>query len=253
MIYAYANVNKSNSLRMVDRFLQGAAVNGQKVTLVTDGKWRGGPAVFYGVQKELLPVWRACLAENAEYYWIDNGYIGSKWSGGTYYRITLNALQHYGAGQTDGKRIRELGVQLAPWRVPHHEARPLVALQSRWWYEFYGTTLDDWLTDTLSKMERSGWPEPVIRSKDDYAAPIDWGKVSAVVTHSSNVAVDAIMQGVPAVTTQFCAGGYADAKFSDWPNLPRPTDRYRWAGVLADNQWSLREIESGLAWRMLNR
>jgi hypothetical protein len=41
-------------------------------------------------------------------------------------------------------------------------------------------------------------------------------------------------------------------KISDINNLKYPENRLEWAGSLADNQWTLEEIKSGLAWERLN-
>lgn len=247
MIYCYANVNKSNSLRMVDCFAKGAIAHGEKVTLVTDNVWRGGPAVFFGVQKEMMALWHK--AQGSDWFYIDNGYFNSKWAGGDYYRITKNALQHTGAGVSDGARAKALRVACKP---RHYGGVPLVALQSEWWYEFNGTTMKEWLDVALWTMKKNAWPAPIVRSKDEAGTPINWNDTCAVVTHSSNMAVEAIVRGIPAVATGVSPAAGINT-LHDWPDLNLPEDRPQWAGVLADNQWNLREIENGTAWKALSR
>jgi hypothetical protein len=44
----------------------------------------------------------------------------------------------------------------------------------------------------------------------------------------------------------------ASADLSEIEAPRRPEDRERWAGVLADNQWSVPEIRNGTAWKALN-
>lgn len=254
MIYLYVNPNKSLSAQILETFALGLAKNGVPYLLVRDGKYRNGPAVFYGVQKELLSVWEEVKLRGQEFWWIDNGYLLSKWHGGNYYRVTRNRVQLDGlerspaAKSTDGARLRELKIEPHPWR---QGGRPMIVLQSGWHYVLHGTRQDDWLRSVQIRMAKCGWPEAVIRSKDDAKERIHWDSVSAVVTHSSNVAVDALVQGVPAVCTNPCAGRYAPTGLNEWPTLPRP-DRLPWLQVLADNQWTRNEIADGLAWRMLN-
>jgi hypothetical protein len=246
MIYAYANPAKSNSLSVCEAFCRGV---GSGAMLVTDLKPRDGEAFFYGVQPPLLPAWNHVQANDLPYIYADNGYFKSRWQGGDYLRLTRNALQHTGLGQSDGKRARDLGVQL---RFRRRGGVPLVALQSEWWYKFNGTTLKDWLDETLSLMDKSGWPKPEVRSKDEAGTPVNWKGTCAVVTHSSNMAVDAIVRGIPAVTSGVSPAAGINT-LDDWPDLSLPPDIQQWVGVLADNQWTLTEIKDGTAWKALSR
>jgi len=74
----------------------------------------------------------------------------------------------------------------------------------------------------------------------------------AVVAHSSNVAVDALLLGVPVFVTDRCgARRCADTDLSHIESPRMPDDREEWAATLAAQQWTLEEMRSGLAWRML--
>lgn len=72
----------------------------------------------------------------------------------------------------------------------------------------------------------------------------------AVVTHHSNVGVDAAIAGVPVFTV---AGV---AKYLSMPSLAAidsvyasPFDRHQWAANLAYTQWSIDEMRAGLPWK----
>jgi hypothetical protein len=75
----------------------------------------------------------------------------------------------------------------------------------------------------------------------------------AVVTHHSNVAVDALVAGVPA----FCWGGVALemslqtlARIED-PHFP--DGRLQWMADIAYTQWSIAEMRTGLPWVHLKK
>jgi hypothetical protein len=74
----------------------------------------------------------------------------------------------------------------------------------------------------------------------------------AVVTHHSNVAVDGLVMGVPAFTSE---GVAATLALSDVAKIERPYFpddlREQWANDVAYCQWSLREMRSGIVWRHL--
>lgn len=241
--------------------------------VVTDGKYRPGPAAFYGVEPPTIDAWNAVRAAGETFYYIDNGYMRATYQGGGYFRITKNAMQYrfperaYGrghvgdfAGMSDGARFRELGVEIQPikrtgWKV-------VVAQQSAWWYQRHGTTIEEWTDQVVAELRRVTSREIWIRGK-----PIKGHKepplqealksIWMVVVHSSNVAVEAILAGVPAICLQECAASpLAWDSLEDvevHPERRISTEiRRQWAEVLADNQWTVPEMKSGLAWEMLN-
>jgi hypothetical protein len=76
----------------------------------------------------------------------------------------------------------------------------------------------------------------------------------ALVTHSSNAAVEALLEGVPVFCTAPCAAyrmGRPDVAAIEAPALP--DDREQWAWNLARAQWTLAEMKSGECWRDLQR
>ena len=76
-------------------------------------------------------------------------------------------------------------------------------------------------------------------------------KAHALVTHSSNVAIEAACLGTPvfvAPTSAAAPVGRVDLADIEMPIYP---DREPWLAHLAYNQFSFEEIRSGEAWRML--
>jgi hypothetical protein len=72
----------------------------------------------------------------------------------------------------------------------------------------------------------------------------------ALVPHSSNVAVDAVLAGIPlfvASTSPAAPAGRTDLDIEN-PTMP---DRESWWASLTCQQFTLREMADGTAWRLM--
>ncbi len=76
---------------------------------------------------------------------------------------------------------------------------------------------------------------------------------SCVVTYSSTSGVDAVLAGIPTIAMDPRSMAYPVSRhsFNEAPKRKEPKDRLQWAYNLAYCQWSMEEIESGLAWEHL--
>jgi hypothetical protein len=75
-----------------------------------------------------------------------------------------------------------------------------------------------------------------------------------VVTWSSASAITALLEGVPAISESGAANaitGDLTAENVANPRRPSIEDRAAFAGVLADNEFTLDEYRDGTAWRWL--
>jgi hypothetical protein len=240
-----------------------------------------GPVVLYGIQPETFPHWLQCRQQGRDFYYIDNAYLSPGHDDDSYVRVTKNAFQCSGYGESDLVRLAAHEVEIRDWREPTLEKatggyrKILITCQSGWWYIQHGTTLNDWVNRVIDEIryhtERSikirlkpkadYQKSPNVQLCDDVTAPDDevpfeedLAEAFCVVTHSSNTAVEAILAGVPAfVLGQSAAQPFAcnDLKLIEAPFVSYG-DRWNWAGVLADNQWTLKEIREGKAWADLN-
>jgi hypothetical protein len=247
-MHCYLNPNKSGARAMLEAFARGCAVHGQPCAIVEAKKLLPGPAVFYGVDRVTLPVYLEVVQSGRDYFYIDNGYFNSKWHGGTYYRITKNRLQHDGLAPSDGDRWRQLGIELSPWRSGGKVV--LIAQQSPWWYEWHGTSIDEWTQRALDVA--ADW-QTEVRGKPTTKAlpPIDWPNIKAVIAHSSNTAIDGLIQGVPCLVDAWYAAAFSLA--GDWHKgrLCYPANREAVFASLADNQWTVEQMATGHAWERL--
>lgn len=197
--------------------------------------------VFYGVNDTNLAEWRRVQREKLDFWYIDNSYFDCV--RGQQFRVTKNRIQHTGEGETDGRRFKALGVAVKARRdapgghiVACHQSdafMEIIAREPTWLYDrlkFVGPSVHvrqrRWQSDKL---------------KLGVSLVDDLQGASELITHSSAAAVTAALEGIRVHVSPMSAA---------YTNI---ADREQWAGVLADNQWTIEEIRSGKAWAWLNR
>lgn len=257
---------KKTERMLIQAFHDGARRHGKHVDVMRhDEDWRNSGADAYviaGARRDTtVHVFRAAEAYGVPYFYIDNGYFRSRWSLPNhlaYFRITYNAMQHSGTGLGSEERFNRLGLEVKPWRPIRPNKRIVVALQSDWWYELHGETTNTFCAKVID-MLRCFVPgrkvefrkKPMTKQEVSEVEEVDWENVHAVVAHSSAVAFEALLQGVLGYCLKPCAA-WAIARPSEVslakPEIISVPDRHRWACVLAANQWTISEIEHGVAW-----
>ena len=253
MVTAYPVAGKAKSLDICRAFVEGCGgiVSTNAQTLFD------GPAFFYGVDSSNKHLFDAALYDTArEFYYCDNSYFDN--SRQQFFRVTRNQLQHSGLGRSNGKRFAALGIPIAPWR--RQGAHVVVCPQSESFMHDIAKYPGDWLHDTTQRL-RAASPLRELRvrawssDKGALASTLaqDLVNAHALVTWSSAAAVTAILAGVPAFCSAFCAAWpIANKSLALIEHPERPDGRENWAGVLADNQWTINELRSGKAWSDLH-
>lgn len=254
MVSCYPVPGKAKSLKICEAFAQGCGGE-----IVTDGNLRDGPAVFAGVMDGNEQTWIQLREREANpetrqgYYQIDNAYFDSARE--TYFRATKDAIQHSGIGESDGSRFAALGIDIKPWRL--HGDVIIVCAQSQHWMRVIEQYAGEWALDVVYQLRRyTRKPiqiRPWQRNKAIQTAslPADLKTAHALVTWNSAAAVTALLAGVPVV----CAGQGAASPLSgtiQQIDTPPMLDREPWAAVLADHQFTLDEMRSGMAWSVIN-
>jgi hypothetical protein len=208
--------------------------------------------VFFGIKDENFAAWRAVLKAREDFYFIDNSYFdavrgGSDIHGDVQFRVTKNAVQmpaeRVRAAKTTGDRFENLGLEIAPW-VGERGGFILVVEQSPL---FMRTTANypTWMQETLNELSREPWPVKVRpwnpdKVKIQRTLPEDLLAARMVVTHSSAAAITGALAGVPFRVSPMSA-----------IHGMQPEERYHFFRVLADGQFTIREMRDGLAWRMV--
>lgn len=247
MVTCYPQDGKKKSYDICSAFAVGC---GGRV--VTDGVYRGGPAMFYGVDTANEQVWRDVRASGADWYYADNAFFDQ--CRGKYFRVGKNQLQHSGFGTSDGKRFARLGLRLEPWRTTG--AHILVTPQSDHFMRV-AAGFPNWLESTLAVLNRCTDREIRIRAwnrdklKLAQQLPQALAGAWALVTYSSGSAISAILSGIPAISTGECIARRMCGTLAETIENPLMPERQEWANVVADHQWSLDEFRSGETWRVL--
>jgi hypothetical protein len=121
-----------------------------------------------------------------------------------------------------------------------------------------GLNHDAWIRDTIAELETivnvpvklRPPPDPQMShkaAKSDLTS--DLTGAMCVVAYNSNAAVDAILAGIPAIVLDQGAMAWPMCGHSLESVLDPPMlDREQWLNNLSFCQWSIKEIETGLAW-----
>lgn len=169
------------------------------------------------------------------------------------YRIVLN---RYGLGQLrqcPSVRRGGLHVTLSPWRKSGKHV--LVCPPTDYFIQAHNCQM--WLENTLATLRVHTDRPIIVRQKPDTSISQEslaeqLGNCHALVTHSSNVAIEAIVAGVPVFVESDCAAvGVGETRLEriEYPLTP---DRELWLANLAFTQFSFEEIIRGEVIEILN-
>lgn len=206
-----------------------------------------GKAAFYGILRGTGEILKQCEWVHRDYYYIDHGYfLPGHYDG--YYRITHNGRQCSGYGERPPDRWESLNIGLRPWRRKgkHILICPLTGAIG----DFYQIDPDRWLQTISGEISRFTDRPIVVKPKTQGDLRESLKDCWCLVTHSSNAAVDALLEGVPVITLGESACQPVSWDFETIENSVWP-DREPWAYNLAYNQFTLDEMRNGAAWGIL--
>lgn len=229
-------------------------------------------AIFYGWAGGLRNVFNQYRDSGRKAVYIDLGYWGrrkrTRWDG--YHKLVLNdrhPTAYFQNRQHPPDRFKKFRVPILPWRRSHPESPILVAGMSAKAASAEGFAPEQWERDTIKRLReitnrpiiyrpKPNWPDshPIPGSQwggRDVPLELALKNCHAVVSHHSNVAVDALLAGVPCI----CPGGVASVlsghELEQVEDPPMPDGREQWAADLAYTQWSMEEMHSGHALQYL--
>lgn len=210
--------------------------------------------VFFGIKDENLAAWRAVLKAREDFYFIDNSYFdvvrgGSRIDDQVQFRVTKNAVQlpaeRVRAAKTTGDRFENLGLKLAPWSGMDERSGFILVIEQSPLFMRTTANYPTWMQETMNELSREPWPVKVRpwnpdKVKIQRTLPEDLAGARLVVTHSSAAAITGALLGVPFRVSPMSA-----------IHGMQPEERYHFFRVLADGQFTIREMRDGLAWRMV--
>lgn len=206
--------------------------------------------VVWGVLRGSDRILAQAKAQDLYYYYIDHAYFHR--GHGKTYRIARNGYEAGAIRRCPPDRWNALGLSIQPWRKEGREI--IVCPPTEFFMQAHGCP--DWLQTTLASLEALTDRPIIVREKPkagEDIIPLEkmLETAHALVTHSSNVAIEAVCLGTPV----FVAPSSAAASIGqvDLRDIERPVyaDREPWLAHLAYNQFSFDEIRSGAAWKML--
>lgn len=198
----------------------------------------------WGQQWLALDLIPKALKAGRPFLQIDNGFVQP--ARGTligYYRISYNGLSPVLLADAPTSRIK---VAMAPWRTNGRHV--VLALPGSGFGRAISLDMGTWIHASQTVLRRATKRPIIVRpKKSGRTMDADMRGCWAMVTHSSNVAVDAVLMGVPVFVAPTCPAspvGNIDLTKMETPNMP---DRLRWFNSLMAQQFSVDEMRSGFA------
>lgn len=251
---------------------QGITRCGDKVNLINSTTYEhritADAAVFYGLSDRLNEVFRLYREKSTAVY-IDLGYwqrrLKHKHDG--YHKLSVNSRHptaYFQNRQHDDSRFKKLDIDIQPWRKTGNYV--MLAGMSAKASAAEGFAQEQWekeaakLIQSFSKYPIHYRPKPSWSDARQISGTIFQRSMElnqalagchAVATHHSNVAIDAILAGVPAFCEQGVASvmGCSDVTKIDTPIYPE--GREQWAADIAWCQFTVEEIATGMPWHHL--
>ena len=225
-----------------------AAGLGARLIHAEDG-YRPGVAVVWGVLRGSKAVLDESRARGGIFYYVDHAYFSR--GHGRNYRVCRNGFDAGPVHRCPDDRLRQLRLQVAPWR---HGGGPVIVCPPTQFF-MQAHACEDWLASTLATLRQHTDRELIIREKPQTGSlqPLEEALMGAhaLVTHSSNVAIEAVVLGTPVFVAP--ASAAAPVGLTDLSRIEAPVcpDRMPWLAHLAYSQFSMEEIRSGEVWRLL--
>ena len=235
------------------RVIMAAFAEGCKGQIVPPFKLLPGMAAAFGILRGTAEIVRQCEWVRRDYFYIDHGYVTPGHYAG-WYRVTKNGRQAVLPDQSEyvypDDRLLKLKKPLRPWRRAgrHVLVIPLTGPVG----EYYNIDSARWIETVTTEISQHTNRPIVVKVKGEGDIGDSLNDCWCVVSHSSNVAVDALFSGVPAVVLGESACETVSWELADIEN-PWWPEREFWARALAYHQFNLDEMRDGTAWRQLNK
>ena len=215
----------------------------------------GQPFAVWGHVFPAHKIVPAALKSGRPFWYVDNGFIQpAKGRSDGYYRLSYRGFDPVLLeGPPEPRRLARNAV-MRPWRGTGRDV--VIAYPGATYGALAGLSMPEWIAGIRGRVEAVTKRPIIIRQKPPIGTvgkPIEsvLANAWALVTHSSNVAVDAVMLGVPVfVEPSNPAAPVGNLDLADIER-PRRPERERWFASLLAQQYSLDEMRSGFAWRMM--
>ena len=223
------------------------------------------PIAVFGVLRGTGDLIKNCLSIPQIFYYFDHAYyLGARHSNSQavnekIYRIVKNDYNLTYIDQLndiDKERIEKYKkyIEIKPWKK---EGRYILVLPPSDFAKTY-YHIPNWEEDTINQLKQYTKKDIVVRQKDlsnlNKSLDEQLNEAYACVTFNSTACIDAVLNGVPS----FCDGISCGMPVSqlDLSQIENPIysdKREKWIDSLLANQFTLTEIENGVAYEKVSR
>lgn len=205
------------------------------------------PFVVWGQEWTALEIIPEAAKSGRPFWHIDNGFWNpARGTSRGYYRMTYRSMSP--VYLPEGTKFRVPTIRLEPWKKEGRHV--LLAMPGVHFGAALGIDVRGWCEEAPAKIKsicaQIGRPFRLRERDARRNLRDDLFGAHCVVTHSSNVAVDAAVAGIPvfvAPTNPAAPVGRTDLKLSE----PLTPGRDRWIRSLASQQFTIDEMRSGVA------
>ena len=223
---------------------------------------------FWGLAGKNIPEIQNCIARGEEWWYVDNGYITEQITrypepiindyDKTYFRICKGGIHTTSFKEHDDKRMN---TEFKGWQSGEHilvcPSSPTVTSHIN------GISQEEWIKQTTDEIKNCTDLPIKLRNKPrpgnewwNTDIKDDLKEAHCLVTNMSLAAVDSIINGVPCIThSRNVAAGVSNRDISyktlNYPFKPDSDKINRWMRMLSYNQFTIREIEDGIAFKVL--
>ena len=215
------------------------------------GGFTEGIPVCWGVLRNSKKILDDAKFNDQHFIYIDHAYFNR--GHGNSYRICVNSYESNTMKICPSKRSELLNVSLKPWNT--QGTKIIVCPPTEYFAEAH--SVHGWLHNTVNELKLHTDRKIVVRNKPkpgEKALPLveQLKQAHALVTHSSNVAIEAACLGTPVFVSATSASspiGLTDLSMIETPIYP---NRSMWINNLAYCQFDLSEVKSGEFLNIIN-
>jgi len=221
---------------------------------------------FWGLAGQNIRQITECQEQGLEWWYVDNGYITEQITrypepiinnyDKTYFRICKGGIHTTKLSECDNKR---LDTEFKGWQSGEHI---LVCPSSPTVTSYINDiSQEEWIKQTTDKIQKC--TDRPIRLRNKPRPGNKWWNTDikddlkgahCLVTNMSLAAVDAITSGVPCITDEKNVANFVSSQDISKINLPfKPNNNEinKWMRMLSHNQFTIKEIEDGIAFKVL--
>ena len=262
----------NNGVPVFDHFMQGVVSSGDNIVIYNNSQINEtvDAAVIWSVlwtKPNRKIIWDGYRSLNKPIIVLEVGGLKRNIT----WKVGLNGINrdaNFGNQDCSSDRWKQFGLDLQPWNPKSHIVVCGQHKQSQQWDDLH------WIDNTIQEI-RSHTDRPIIyrphpRFLGDVPAgvPINQPKLSgnydefdfntvietawAVVNHSSNPGSQAIINGIPAITSEHSLAWPMSTRIENI-ETPNMLDREQWAYDLAYTEWTVDELKDGMPWRRIRR